>query len=102
MSNLRDEIRRYDLYQLRALEEFMQGLIAAKKNEDRKTVWRLCDNSGICHANFREGEYLKAAEHFAVIAKELDSDPHNTIRDRELRLVAERVPESEYDGYFNG
>ncbi|EOU1312213.1 hypothetical protein [Klebsiella quasipneumoniae] len=74
MSNVRDEIRTFDLDQLRSLSEFVGGLIVRKENEPRRTVWRVCSD-GICLGNFREDEYLKAAAFLLEKATEIDAHP---------------------------
>lgn len=52
--------------------------------------------------NFREEDYLKAVECLAAEAEKINADEHSTNKERELRIVAERVPASEYEGWFNG
>lgn len=101
MSKLREEIRGYDLSQLNSLSEFVGELITRKKNQDKRTVWRVC-SWGMCHGNFREDEYLKAAAFLLEKSKEIHADENSCRRDRQLEIVGERVPDSEYEGYFNG
>ncbi|WP_312740471.1 hypothetical protein [Cedecea neteri] len=97
----RESIRELDLRQLESLSEFVSKLINSKKAERKRTVWRVCVR-GMCYGNFREDEYLKAAEFLAAKAKEIDADPINDRRDRQLEIVGERVPDSEYEEWFNG
>lgn len=100
MSNIRDEIRTFDLDQLRSLREFVGDLIARKEDEPRRTVWRVCSD-GICLGNFREDEYLKAAAFLLEKATEIDADPTSDRRDRRLEILSQRVIESEYEGWFD-
>lgn len=101
MSKLRDEIRAFDLDQLRALREFVGDLISKKESESRRTVWRVCSD-GICFGNFREDEYLKAVEFLMEKAIEIDADPTSDRRDRRIEIISQRVIESEYEGWFDG
>ncbi|EES7498731.1 hypothetical protein GW737_11630 [Escherichia coli] len=100
MSNVRDEIRTFDLDQLRSLCEFVGDLIARKENEPRRTVWRVCAD-GICFGNFREDEYLKAVAFLAEKAAEIDADPTSGWRDRRMEILSHRVIESEYESWFD-
>lgn len=101
MNNIRDEIRNYDLSQLNSLREFIQELITSKNNQSKRTVWRVC-SWGICHGNFREDEYLKAAAFLLEKSKEIHADEHSCRREKQLEIIGEKVPESEYEDYFNG
>ncbi|MEK0228506.1 hypothetical protein WMC70_10865 [Klebsiella variicola] len=100
MSNVRDEIRTFDLDRLRSLREFVGDLIARKEEEPRRTVWRVCCG-GICYENFREDEYLKAAEFLLKKAREIDADAFSDRSDRRLEIISRRVIESEYEGWFD-
>lgn len=102
MSHPREVIKNYDLSQLQSLDEFVKGLIAAKKNQAKRTVWRVCDSFGLVHENFREEDYQKAADFVSLVAKEMDGKPDFSPREKEIRLIGERVPESEYEDFFNG
>lgn len=101
MNNIRDEIRNYDLSQLNSLREFIQELITSKNNQSKRTVWRVCA-WGICHGNFREDEYLKAAAFLLEKSKEIHADERSSRREKQLEIIGEKVPESEYEDYFNG
>ncbi|HBW9583323.1 TPA: hypothetical protein RRW88_003180 [Klebsiella pneumoniae] len=100
MSNVRDEIRTFDLDRLRSLREFVGDLIARKEEESRRTVWRVCSD-GICYGNFREEEYLKAVAFLAEKAVEIDANPTSDRRDRNMEILSHRVIESEYEGWFD-
>ncbi len=100
MSKLRDEIRAFELDQLRSLREFVGDLIARKEDEPRRTVWRVCSD-GICFGNFRENEYLKAVAFLAEKAAEIDADPTSDRRDRRMEILSLRVIESEYEVWFD-
>lgn len=102
MNNPRDKIRTYDLEQLRSLEEFIQELITEKQNQIKRTVWRVSDSFGFVHKNFREEEYQKAADYVPEVARKIDSQPDLSPREREIRIIGERFPESEYEDFFNG
>jgi len=99
VSNLRDEVRTFDLDQLRSLREFVGDLIAIKEDEPRRTVWRVCSD-GICLGNFRENEYLKAVAFLLEKASAIDADPTSGRRDRRMEILSHRVIESEYEGWF--
>ena len=95
MGNLREEIRGYDLSQLSSLSEFVGELITSKKNQNKRTVWRVC-SWGVCHGNFREDDYLEAAAFLLTKSKEIHADENSCRREKQLEIVGERVPESEY------
>lgn len=101
MSNIRNEIVRMDKMQMESLLEYLQERIREKREEEKRTVWRVCDKY-LCLGNFREDEYLKAAEFLLEKAKEMSNDHSLTDKERQLDLVAERVPASEYEEYING
>lgn len=101
MSNLRLQVQSLELYQLRDLRRFVGELIISKENETKKTVWRIV-SGGVCHGNFREEEYLNAVQFLADMARKIDSEEGSDRHDRSLLISSERVPYSEYEGYFNG
>lgn len=99
MSTISEQLKDYDLEQLRSLRDHVLERINSKMEEEKKTVWRVVDR-WTCWGNFHEGEYLLAVECLASKAKELDADPISDRQDRELQIVGERVVISEYEGYF--
>lgn len=101
VSNIIQQLQDYDLYQLQSLRNHINELIAQKKQEEKRVVWRVMD-AFMAVDNFREEDYLKAVECLAAAAEKIHADEHSTNKERELRIVAERVPTSEYEGWFNG
>lgn len=99
MSTISEQIKGYDLDQLRALRDNVLELINSKLEEEKKTIWRVVDRWR-CWGNFREDEYLLAVVCLANKAKELDANPASDRKDRELQIVGERVVASEYEDYF--
>lgn len=91
---------RLDLDQLRFARDAVDERINAKIEEEKRTVWRVCDRV-MCRGNFREENYLGAVAFMAEEAIRLNSEAGSKRpRELELRLVAERVVDSEYEEYF--
>ncbi|MCX9039822.1 hypothetical protein NLN82_27925 [Citrobacter portucalensis] len=99
MSTISEQLKEYDLDQLRSLRDNVVELINSKQEEEKKTVWRVVDRY-LCWGNFREDEYLLAVACLADKAKELHAEPTSDRCDRELQIVAKRVAISEYEAYF--
>ncbi len=99
MSNIREEIQELNNDQLHSLRDYVDQLIARKRAEKKLTVWCVGDES-INHKCFRHDQYLLAVEYFEKLARSIDADKRSDRYDRELRITADRVPESEYESYF--
>lgn len=99
MSDLRDKITELDVEQLHSLLGFVEEKIAAKSQETKRTVWRVV-NRGMCYGNFREEQYVQAAEFLLKMAIKTDSDDSSDRLDRHLELISKRVPLSEYEDWF--
>lgn len=99
MSSYSEMIEGYDVEQLRNLRDIISEKICNKEKEEKKIVWRVV-NRGICYGNFREEQYVKAAEFLLEHAKETDAESSSGRLDRHLELISERVPQSEYEDWF--
>lgn len=99
MSELRESIKKLDAEQLHSLLAFVEQNISAKEEEAKRTVWRVV-NRGVCYGNFREEQYLQAAECLFNHAKLTDSNISSDRLDRHLELISKRVPLSEYEDWF--
>ncbi|KTG25436.1 hypothetical protein AWR38_01305 [Idiomarina sp. WRN-38] len=95
-------LSRLDEGQLLYAQDAISDLLSAKKNEQKRTVWRVSDD-WVCLGNFREDDYLGAVEFMAAKAKEkCVSEPNDRLRHKSLQIgiYPERVPESEYESFF--
>lgn len=94
---------RLDLDQLRYVSEEADRRIQAKTQEEKRTVWRVCDDS-MCRGNFRDTQYLEAVAFMAEEGKRLYAEHEgkgaSRPRDMRLELVPMRVAESEYESWF--
>ncbi|WP_140921054.1 hypothetical protein [Limnobaculum xujianqingii] len=99
MSSYKERIANLDLYQLKDFQNAIQHAIAEKQAEERRTVWRVfCGHFTV--GNFRSDEYLKAVECLATAAKKAHSIDCNDREELQFSIEAERVPVSEYEGWF--
>lgn len=85
--------------QLQFCHQMSGKMIEAKNEEEKKIIWRVCAGR-MCYGNFRTEDYLKALDCVVETGKEewnpndLDNPCLN------IEVVAERVPASEYESYF--
>ncbi|ELY3414410.1 hypothetical protein SMW93_003623 [Cronobacter sakazakii] len=101
MSDLINAISQLDKDQLESLREVIDERLKEKREEEMRTVWRVCDLC-LCLGNFREEEYLKAAEFLLETAKEMMNDPSLCDKEKCLELKCLRVSASEYEEYVDG
>lgn len=96
-------LSRLDEDQLQLARDEAASLIKAKRDEAKRVVWRVCDDT-MCLGNFREDDYLGAVEFMANEAKrmrqEIGDGPIRYPRTLEIQIKPERVPESEYEDFF--
>ena len=85
-----------DIDQLLYCVEHANQLLESKRNETRKTIWQVVEDSSLVVEAFREGDYLRAVDCLARTArKEFESGECNR-----YSIDRIRVPASEYDAYF--
>lgn len=89
-----DFMKRLDLSQLYRAKEIAQGLIDQKTAETKVTIYRVVDDSGLCHSNHLT--FAEAAASLAVVAAEMVA---NDDIPRELGIVRQREIESEVTQY---
>ena len=95
-------LARLDEDQLYYAQEAIEGLLKQKREESSRTVWRVC-NDFMCLGNFREEDYIKAVEFMSEQAiKRHEEEPKDSLHARglEIEIKAEKVPESEYESFF--
>lgn len=96
-------LSRLDLDQVRCARDEADAIIKAKTEEPKRTIWRVCDDL-MCRGNFRDTQYMEAVEFMAEQGKKLYAKHGNALpkraRDLQLELVPLRVPESEYESWF--
>ena len=92
-----DDIKDLDLDQLINFRNVISDAIERKQDEKKLIVWRVISRR-LCFGNFRHDEYMKAVEKLAAQAKEfLDAGDEYSMN---IEIVAEKVPESEYEEWF--
>ncbi|HHR6445334.1 TPA: hypothetical protein ACS773_002117 [Providencia alcalifaciens] len=94
----RDQIKDLDLDQLVDFRSVISDAISRKQDEKKLTVWRVISR-GLCYGNFRHDEYMKAVACLAKQAEEFFND--GAEYEMSMEIVAEKIPESEYEDWFN-
>lgn len=94
----RDQIKDLDLDQLIDFRSVLSDAISRKQDEKKLTVWRVISR-GMCYGNFRHDEYMKAVECLAKQAEKFFNDGDEFYMN--IEIFAEKLPESEYEDWFN-
>lgn len=100
MTSIPDYLKGLSESQLMRCHELAGKMIKEKREEAQKIVWRVC-SGGIVYGNFRSEDYLKAAEFLAEHAKKMWAEEDHDSRDLFLEIVGQKVPESEYESFFD-
>lgn len=93
-----DYVRDLDLSDLSLLSESLENRRTKLREEKKKTVWRIVDRY-MCYGNYREEDYVKAANCLARHAEKIYTAGERDRGDLELQINAERMPESEYNAW---
>ncbi|AXN57773.1 hypothetical protein [Acinetobacter phage ABPH49] len=88
-------VRDLGLDDLSSLSESLENRRALLRDEEKKTVWRIVDR-WMCYGNYREEDYVRAAQGLAAHATKIFNDGERDRGDLELHIQAERLPASEY------
>ena len=100
MASIPDYLNGLSEAQLKCCYEKAGKMLDAKRREEKKIVWRVCSGR-ICYGNFRTEDYLKALDCVVETGKE-EWDPADLDNPcLKIEIVAERVPASEYESYFD-
>lgn len=89
-------VKDMDLDELSALSESLEKRRASLHEESKKTVWRIVDRWA-CYGNYREEDYVKAANCLARHATNIFNEGERGFGDLELQIVGERMPASAYE-----
>jgi len=99
MTSIPDYLNGLSETQLKCCYEKAGEMLEAKQNEKKKIVWRVCAGR-MCYGSFRTEDYLKALDCVVETGKE-EWDPTDLDNPcLNIEVIAERVPESEYESYF--
>ena len=93
----KSQIEGLDIDQLRNFRNAINEAISQKEEEQKRTVWRVCDRWQ-SYGNFRDDDYMGAIDRLVETAKKLNHE--NDVYSMPLSIERERVPESEYEDWF--
>lgn len=86
-----------DQDQLQYCVERARELIEQKRNEAKRTIWQVVEDSSLVMDVFREDEYVEAIESLAARAKKAFGAGETNC----YSLEKMRIPASEYDSYMD-